>query len=57
MPIKLSISISNVCFILRSIGEDELKEGQTLTSISQGLSLSSINISNPYNSKQQLRFY
>ncbi len=57
MPIRLSISVNNVCFILRSIGEDELREGQTLTSINQGLSLSSIKISNPYNSKQQLRFY
>lgn len=48
-PIILSVSVSNVCFILLSIGEDELKDGHTLTYINHGLSLLSINISNPYN--------
>ena len=48
-PIIFNVSVSNICFILLSIGEDELRDGQTLTYISHGLSLLSINMSNPYN--------
>lgn len=48
-PIIFNVSVNNICFILLSIGEDELRDGQTLTYISHGLSLLSINMSNPYN--------
>lgn len=47
----------SVCLILRSIGEDELREGQILTSMSQGLRLESISISKPYSSKQEVLLY
>jgi hypothetical protein len=44
-----NVSVSKVCFILRSIGDEELKEGHTLTYINHGFNLLSINISKPYN--------
>lgn len=47
IPIRFRISVRRVCLIFLSMGEEELKDGQTLTSISHGLSLSSIKISNP----------
>jgi len=43
----LRISVRRVCLILRSMGEDELNDGQTLTSISQGFKFWSIKISKP----------
>lgn len=52
-PIMLRVSVRRVCLIRRSIGEDELRDGHTLTSISHGLSLLSIRISKPYSSKPQ----
>ena len=36
IPIKFNVSVKRVCLIFRSIGEDELRDGHTLTSISQG---------------------
>lgn len=48
-PMIFSVSVKSVCLILRSIGDDELKDGHTLTSISHGFSLLSIKISKPYN--------
>lgn len=51
-PKRFKISQMRVVFSLESRGLDELKEGQTLHSISQGLSFSSIRISNPKSSKQ-----
>lgn len=48
------MSVRRVCLILRSMGEEELREGQTLTSISQGLRLLSMRMSNPYSSKPQV---
>lgn len=47
MPIKLKVSVRRVCFIFVSSGDVELKDGQTLTSRSHGLSVLSINTSNP----------
>jgi hypothetical protein len=47
MPIKFKISVSRVCLILLSIGDEELRDGQTLTSINQAFKFESINISNP----------
>jgi len=46
---RFNISVRSVCLILLSIGEDELKEGQTLTYINQGFKFASIKISKPYN--------
>lgn len=53
----LSVSVRSVCLILLSMGDDELREGHTLTSISQGFNLLSIRMSKPYNSKPQFLFY
>jgi hypothetical protein len=41
-----------VVLIVLSKGLELLKDGHTLTSKSQGFNFSSINMSNPYNSKQ-----
>lgn len=43
------VSVSNVCFIFLSIGDEELNDGQTLTYMSHGFSVLSIKMSNPYN--------
>lgn len=56
-PIRFKVSVNKECLIFLSIGEDELKEGQTLTSIIHGFKLLSIRISNPYNSNPQFLFY
>ena len=48
-PMIFKVSVNKECLILRSIGEDELKDGHTFTSISHGFNLLSIKISNPYN--------
>lgn len=47
MPTKFNKSTISVCLIFRSKSEEEQREGQTLTSMSQALNLSSIRISNP----------
>ena len=52
MPTNVRASHSNLDFIFLSKGEDELKDGQTFTSIIHGLSLLSRNTSNPNSSKQ-----
>lgn len=47
MPTRLSTSVRRVCLILRSMGEEELSEGQTFTSMSQGLRPESRRMSKP----------
>ena len=56
-PIKFNVSVNKICLIFLSIGEEELRDGQTLTSIIHGFRLLSINISNPYNSNPQFLLY
>lgn len=41
------MSVRRVCLILRSIGEEEDREGHTFTYISQGFSFSSTRMSKP----------
>lgn len=56
-PIKFNVSVNKICLIFLSIGEEELRDGQTLTSIIHGFRLLSISISNPYNSNPQFLLY
>lgn len=52
MPTSVKRSHTTIVFILLSKTEDELSDGQTLTSRTHGLRLLSIIISKPYSSKQ-----
>lgn len=56
-PNKFNVSVNKICLIFLSMGEDELRDGHTLTSIIHGFKLLSMRISNPYNSNPQFLLY